>query len=535
MQHTLLEYLYLILIILGLVLLAYRIKIAYPIVLVLGGLLLSFTVEFSRVWIDPEIIFLIFLPPLLYEAAMQTSWKEFWKFRRVIMSFAFPLVIITSTIIAIFAHSYLPGFTLALGFLLGGIISPPDAVSATTIMRQVNAPKSLVSVIEGESLLNDASSLIVVRFALAAVLTGQFSLEKATIDFVLVIVMGVLIGLGIGLLFYFIYRWLRLPSNVETVLTLLAPYIMYYCAEHFEFSGVLAVVSGGLYLSSRRLKMLSYKSRMEGVNVWSNLVFVLNGFIFLLIGLQLPLIVQELGDTSLNEAIRYALVISGVLIITRILCTFGAAWFTILASRFIRVANANPGWKSPLIAGWAGMRGVVSLAAAMSIPLYLSGDQAFPQRNLILFITFVVILVTLVLQGLTLPWLIRKIDMKEEDEALSEDEQNRMILRQLSEYCLEWLRLRHAEAREKNPYVSNLYEKLRTDIALYDQQHQSGVHQDPDVLREYRAIYLEMLEEQRKWLSYINRSTELSDELIRKHLALLDMEEYKVREKYPVV
>src|SRR6185369_9789309 len=174
MQSQFIEYVYLVFIILALVMLANKLKLAYPIVLVLGGLALSFTKTFSNITIDPELIFFIFLPPLLYEAAWQTSWKEFWKWRRVIMSFAFPIVILTSCVVAFAAHALIPGFTLALGFLLGGIVSPPDAISATTIMRQVKVPKILVSVIEGESLLNDAASLIVFRFALVAVITGQF-------------------------------------------------------------------------------------------------------------------------------------------------------------------------------------------------------------------------------------------------------------------------------------------------------------------------------------------------------------------------
>src|SRR6187397_476419 len=202
MQYTFIEYVFLVLIILALVMVANKLRLAYPIVLVLGGLALSFVSGFSNVNIDPDLVFFIFLPPLLYEAAWQTSWKEFWRWRRVITSFAFPIVIITSCVIAFISNAFIPGFTLALGFLLGGIISPPDAISATSIMRNVNAPKSLVSIIEGESLLNDASSLIVFRFALAAVITGQFHFQQAATSFVLVIFMGILVGLLVGIIFY---------------------------------------------------------------------------------------------------------------------------------------------------------------------------------------------------------------------------------------------------------------------------------------------------------------------------------------------
>src|SRR5688572_9366302 len=383
MPAAILEYLYLILILLGLVMIAHKLRVAYPIVLVIGGLFVSQLTIFSDVTINPELVFYIFLPPLLYEAAWQVSWKEFYRWRRVITSFAFPIVILTSCVVAFVSTALIPGFTLALGFLLGGIISPPDAISATTIMRQVKVPRSLQSIIEGESLLNDASSLIVFRFALAAVITGQFHFQEAALNFALVIVMGILIGLVVGLIFYAIHRWLPTTSSIEVVLTLVTPYSMYYAAEHFHFSGVLAVVSGGLFLSSKRQSMLTYKSRMQGMNVWTNIVFVLNGLIFFVIGLQMPAIARQLGNISLNRAIWYGLAISAVLIVARLICTLGASIFTRIASRFIKVADPEPGWKAPLISGWAGMRGVVSLAAALSIPIFIQGEQSFPFRNLI--------------------------------------------------------------------------------------------------------------------------------------------------------
>src|SRR6478609_6086785 len=390
MQGLFIEYIYLIAIILALVMVANKFKLPYPIVLVLGGLAISVTNVFTHVTIDPDLIFFIFLPPLLYEAAWQTSWKEFQRWRRVIMSFAFPIVILTSSVVAFSSWAIIPGFTLALGFLLGGIVSPPDAVSATTIMRQVNAPKTLVSIIEGESLLNDASSLIVFRFALVAVITGQFHMSEAIGSFFLVIVAGTLIGLLIGLIFYAIYRWLPTTPSIEIVLSFVAPYCMYYFAESFHFSGVLAVVSGGLLLSSRRQEILSYRGRVQGSNVWATIGFVLNGIVFLLIGLQLPSIARQVEDVSLVTAIGYGLAISLILIVTRMLSTLGASLFTRFMGQFIKVADRNPGWRGPIIFGWAGMRGVVSLAAALSIPVLLQDGTPFPYRNLILFITFIV-------------------------------------------------------------------------------------------------------------------------------------------------
>jgi Na+/H+ antiporter len=530
MHSAFIQYVFLILIILGLVMLANRLRLAYPIVLVVGGLALSFTAQFSNIAIDPELVFFIFLPPLLYEAAWQISWKEFWKWRRLIANLAFLIVIITATVIAFASSALIPGFTLALGFLLGGIISPPDAISATTIMRRVNVPKSLVSIAEGESLLNDASSLIVFRFALAAVITGQFNFQQAALSFVLVIAGGIAIGLLVGFALYQAHRRLPMTTPIEIVLTLVTPYCLYYAAEYFHFSGVLAVVCGGLFLSSRRQKALNVNSRIQGLNVWANLAFVLTGLVFLLIGLQLRSIVQQLGDTSLPAAIGYALVISLVLIVSRVVCTLGAAAFTRFISRFITVADAHPGWRNPLILGWAGMRSVVSLAAALSIPLMIGEGQPFPYRNLILFITFMVILVTLVFQGLTLPWVIRTVKPENKYSAIPEHEQEIIIQKKIAEAALELLDEKYGKDRGKNERLDNLFGRLEIDLRFLDHELTPS-NPNGNALARYQTVYLELLERQRELLDEMNQSADFDEELIRKYLALIDLEEFKMREK----
>jgi Na+/H+ antiporter len=534
MQSLFLEFIYLIFIIVALVMLAQKLRLAYPIVLVVGGLLLSFTGAFTNIAINPEVVFLIFLPPLLYEGAWQVSWKQFWKWRRVITSFAFPIVILTSCIVALVSHWLIPGFTLALGFLLGGIVSPPDAISATAIMRQVKVPKMLVSVLEGESLLNDASSLIVFRFALAAVLTGQFALREAAGSFLLVIVLGTLIGLVVGLAFYGIQRWLPTTPSIDTVLSLVTPYCMYYAAEHFHYSGVLAVVSGGLLLSSKRNTLLTYRSRIEGVNVWTVLSFVLNGFIFLLIGLQLPTITRQLGATGLPQAIGYGLLVSLTLIVARLGMSFGANAFTRMAGRFITVADPHPSWKLPLISGWAGMRGVVSLASALSIPLLTQQGQPFPYRDLILFITFIVILVTLVFQGLTLPWLIRKVgmaDLEEKYTTIPEAQQELLIQQKLAQQALRYVEEEQPQDAPLNDYLHNLHTRLQLDTQFFAQALNAPGHASTDTLQRYQNIYLGVLEQQRTLLIDMNQRADFDEEIIRKYLAILDLEEYKLREK----
>lgn len=534
MQQAFLEYIYLILIIVVLVMIAQKLKISYPIVLVLGGLVLSFTTPFSHITIDPELIFFIFLPPLLYEAAWTTSWKDFWKFRRIIMSFAFPIVILTSCAVAFVSTALIPGFTMALGFLLGGIVSPPDAISATSVMRNVKVPRDLVSIVEGESLLNDASSLVVFRFAMAAVMTGQFVFAEAVGDFFLVIIMGTVVGLVIGLFVYAVHRWLPTTPAMDIVLSFVTPYIMYYFAELFNFSGVLAVVSGGLLLSNHRHKMLSHLSRIQGTNVWSTVGFVLNGVIFLLIGLQLPAIVEGLENISLSTAIWYGLAISLLLVVTRMLCALGAVHFTKFMSRFIKVADANPGWRGPLIFGWAGMRGVVSLAAALSIPVLMTNGEAFPQRNLILFITFIVILVTLVFQGLTLPWVIRKLNPEERSNRLPMRQQETIIMRKLTETSLKILQEQYGHKIDSNEHMKNMQHRLNAELKHYVNKinNPEGAEEN-DPITETQLISLTILEEQRKLLFQINHKMEYDEEIVRKFLALLDLDETKLREKLP--
>lgn len=534
MDNTFLIYIIFLVVILFLVMLAQRLKVSYPIVLVLGGLILGFVPGLPIPQINPELIFLIFLPPLLYEAAWKTSWKDFWKWRRVIGSFAFGIVILTSCVIAFVSSSIIPGFTLALGFLLGAIISPPDAVSATSILKGVKIPKRLVTIIEGESLLNDASSLIVYRFALTAVISGTFVFQEAAAGFFVVIIMGTLTGLGIALIFYAIHRWLPTTASIDTVLSFIAPYIMYITAEKFHFSGVLSVVSGGLFLSYRSHTILSHLSRIQGTNVWLTIGFVLNGIIFMLIGLELPAIVEQLGTAALPKAIKYGLIISTVLILTRLLCTLGASVFTMIVSKFIKTADSNPGWRDPLIIGWAGMRGVVSLASALSIPLLIHNNMPFPHRNLILFITFVVILVTLVFQGLTLPWVIRWVDTKEKDYPVSAKDQDRRVRERLAKSSLDLLNTTYKAEVDKNELLQSLKLRLESDIKFLDNlnHHEQTEKAEKHLVRNYQEIFSELLDEQRKLLRKINKKAEVDEDVVKKHLTQLDLEEERLRQLF---
>ena len=533
MHHLTLQLTCLLAIILFVVMIAQKIKVAYPILLVLAGLPLGFVPALSGIEIKSDLIFAIFLPPLLYEAAWNTSWKDFWKWRRVISSFAFPIVIITSCVIAFISSALIPGFTLATGFLLGGIISPPDAVSATAILKNIKVPKRFMTIVEGESLLNDASSLVVFRFALAAVATGTFVFHQAAISFVLVIVMGVGIGIAVALLFYAVHRWLPTTTNIDIVLTLITPYAMYMAAEEFHFSGVLAVVSGGLFLSVRRHQFLSNRSRLQGVNVWEAVAFVLNGFVFMLIGLEFPVIIKGLGPGGLHPAITYSLIITGVLIITRFLSTFGASVFTRFMANFITVADSRPGWRGPLVLGWTGMRGVVSLAAALSIPLTLPSGAEFPHRDLILFITFTVIFVTLVLQGLTLPALVKWVKMPDPDYTISFEQQRQLVRKKLSMLSLKVLDDKYNRQLGDNDMVKALQLRLTADMELLkDWEKEDSVQRADDFYKDYRTIMADLTKQQRALLVTLNKKENISDEIIRQQLELLDLEEEKLRQHF---
>lgn len=513
-----------------LVMLAQKLRIAYPIFLVLAGLGIGFIPGIPVFKLDPELIFLVFLPPLLYEAAWYTSWKEFKKWKGPIALLAFGLVFLTSFVVAYAAQSFIPGFTLALGFLLGGIISPPDAVAATTVLKGLKVPRRTVTILEGESLVNDASSLIVFRFALAAVLTGTFSMDQAAGQFFLVAGMGVVVGLAGGHVMYLVHRFLPTSSAIDATLTVMTPYLLFLSAEHFHFSGVMAVVSGGLFMSFRSHEVFTGGgTRITMGAVWHTLIFVLNTLVFILIGLGLPAIVGGLAETSILQGIEYGLYISLTVIVIRLLWIYAVAhiprWIIKERRRAI-----SPGWKNPLIISWAGMRGVVSLATALSIPLLMNDGTAFPHRDLIIFITFVVILVTLVFQGLTLPYVIKLTNISELDPVLPEHEQHMGIRLRLDTLAFEHLHGKYAPAHENNTLITGLKEKLKNDMEGYRKSLTSVEidSKNSSERQEFYKIISEIHALQRKELFKMKNERTFTDEAIRKAEYLLDLNDMKV-------
>ncbi|MEJ7559254.1 MAG: Na+/H+ antiporter [Pedobacter sp.] len=531
MHHTLLQFLILLSAAFLLIMLAQKAKISYPIFLVIAGLGISFIPGIPLVSIDPEVIFLVFLPPLLYEAAWYTSWNDFWKWRRPISLLAFGLVIFTSMAVAYLTSSMIPGFTVALGFVLGGIVSPPDAIAATSVMKNLTIPKRINVILEGESLVNDASSLIVLRFALAAVITGQFSFSQATTEFFMSTVMGIVIGLAVAHLVYAIHRFLPTTASIDAAFTLISPYFMYLAAEQFHYSCVMAVVTGGLFLSYRSHEIFrDGKSRLQTINVWATLVLILNGLVFILIGLELPVIISGLEGYSLWEACSYGLIISATVIALRIVWIYTATYIPRWLSAKIRSAEPSPGWKGPLVMGWAGMRGVVSLAAALSIPIAITSGVAFPHRNLIIFITFVVILVTLVFQGLTLPWLIKTMKIDEIDPQIPEEQQEASIRLRLLKVSIERIEQEYGAEVANIGLLSNLKNEMEHAL-LHSSKRLESMECDEIETAEikiYNKVLKDLYHVQRTELHQIRREKKFSDEVIRKQEMQIDLSDTKL-------
>lgn len=496
-----------------------KLRIAYPIGLVIVGLVVCLIPETPRISLDPELIFIVFLPPLLYESGWAVSWKELWKWRRIIGSFAFLVVFLSAAAVAYAANMLLPGFSLALGFLLGGVVSSPDAVSTAAILRFVKVPKRLASILEGESLLNDASSLIIFRFAAVAVTTGQFVLWQASLQFTWMVIGGVAIGVFFGYIARFLHRRLPTDANTDIILTLLTPYLMYICAELLEASGVIATVIGGLYMAARSRETFSAATRVRAVHVWDSLVFILNGLTFILVGLELPEILEGMRaeGVDVTTATLYGLGITAVLIVVRFLAVLGAIATTQVMKHVITVADDRiPSWRMPVVFGWAGMRGAVSLAAALSIPL-MAGDAPFPHRNLIIYITFVVIFVTLVFQGLTLPALIRMVKLEDPGDYLPEEEADALIAGELARRSIAYVEAHYPEVLQQDERLQGLAAQWRLTLAA-GTEHKSSCQLE---------IYLDILEEQRRVLAELNKRPEISEELVRSYARQIDLEEAK--------
>lgn len=388
---------------------ARRLRFPYPIALVAGGALLGLVPKLPQFPFDPQLILIVVLPPILYQAALLTSWNDFKANIRPISLLAVGLVVVTTVAVGAALKLVVPDVPWAAAFVLGAIVSPPDAVAATAILSRLNIPRRMVTILEGESLVNDASGLVLYKFAIAAVLTGAFSLVDASTQFVIVAVGGIAVGMILAFVFIAIHRHLGDPF-IEVLTTLTIPYAAYIVAETLHLSGVLAVVAAGLVRGRYSPELVSAEMRIIARSVWNLLVFLLNSLIFMLIGLQISDVVASLvGRYSIAELAVIGLFVSIVAIGVRFAWVYPVAYLPRWLSGNLREQEPEPRKRELFIISWCGMRGIVSLAAALALPLTLPDGEPFPQRDLIVFLSFFVIAATLVGQGLTLAPLIRKL------------------------------------------------------------------------------------------------------------------------------
>lgn len=510
----------------GLNVLARWVSVPYPIPLVLGGLALGLVPGVPDLQLEPELVLLVFLPPLLYAAAFFSDLRALKVDLRAISMLAIGLVLLTTVTVAVLGHAVI-GLTWPMAFALGAIVSPTDPVAATAIMRRLAAPRRLVNVVEGESLVNDATALVAYRVAVAAAVSGTFSLADATLEFVAAALGGIAIGLIAGFVVGEIRRRLDDPPT-EITISLFTAYAAFIPADELGLSGVLAAVTCGVYLGWRAPEFISPPTRLQATAVWDVLVFVLNATLFILIGLQLPVIVDGLEGYDAAEVIAYASLVCAAVIGVRFAWLFTMPYLTRMIDRRPQQRNRRVGPRARIVMGWSGMRGAVSLAAALALPLETDAGTPLPERDLILFITFALILVTVVGQGLTLPALIHRLGVRE-DGAEEEAEEVRGRLA-AARAALERLEELAAEEWVRDDTV----ERVRR---AYEFRHRrfsarAGHIEDPDGIEDRSIAYQRLLRDlytaQRRALVELRNSGEISNPVMHRIERELDLEEARL-------
>jgi len=522
-------------------LLAKKLKTPYPIVMVIGGLLLSFLPHVPNVELNPDLVFFVILPPLLYSAAWLTSWREFSYNLVSILFLAFGLVTFTVLGVTALGHFFLPGFDWRVGLVLGAVVAPTDAIAATAIAKRVGLPKRLVDILEGESLLNDASALLALEFGLVLLVGGMRpTFAFGAFRLIYLTAIGILIGLAIGAIVHAVEHRID-DGPIEIALSILTPYVAYLTADALHASGVLAVVACGLYLSRQSSHYLSPAVRLQAWAVWESLTFVLNGLVFVLIGLQLHYVLSSIRDHNLGTLIKYAAVFSAFLILLRLIWMFPGAYFAnLIRRRILHQHEPLPGARRLFILGWTGMRGVISLAAAIALPQTFEDGTPFMQRSMIIFLAFSAILVTLVLQGLTLPPLVRALGLAGSASSHSDEEEaaRRTILTVALEH-LEGLRekdrLREKDARGSDRAKSELAE-VYDDLAQHYRARLADLNEDGDpsadglapmFYKQYVEVSRKLLKVERQTAVQLRNQRRISDEFLRELERELDLSESK--------
>ncbi len=522
MEHIELIVFGLLLAIATLAVLARIVDVPYPVTLVLGGAVIGFLPGVPSVELDPDLVLLIFLPPLLYGAAFFTSVRDLRRNAKPIALLSIPLVLVTMAAVALVAH-YAVGLDWGPAFVLGAIVSPTDAVAPAEIMRRIGAPRRLITIIEGENLTNDWTALVLYRFAIAAVVTGSFSLWEAIPEFVASGVGGVAIGLLGGRIIRAVRARIDDPPT-EITISILSGYAVYLPAEELGLSGVIAAVTVGLYMGWHTPQLTTPLMRLQGIAVWEMLTFILNALLFLLVGLQLPGVLDGLSDST-GELLLWALLVSGMVIAVRLLWMFLVPYAVQMTGRGMGRGPTRAPPAERLALGWAGMRGSVSLAAALAIPLQTDAGATFPDRELIIFLAFGVILVTLVGQGLTLGPLIGRLGLQ--DDGLEEREE-RVARQRIAEAGLGRLE----EIGEPNWIHPDSIGRARTQLDYRRRRFSALVDGDDDGYEEradaWRRLMYDVYDAQREQLVVMRNRGEISDEVRRKIERDLDLEESRL-------
>jgi CPA1 family monovalent cation:H+ antiporter len=501
-----------------------RLKVPHAILLVMAGVVLAVVPGLPTVELAPELVLLIVLPPLIYSSAVAMSWKEFRFNLRPIALLAVGCVAFTAVAAAAAAH-WLLGFPWAVGFVLGAIVSPPDAVAPLSVARRLRLPRRLLVVLEGEGLANDATALILYRFAVAAVGLGGFSLGKAAGIFAVVVVSEILWGLVVGWLMLRLRRWVRDP-RIEITLSLLTPFLAYWPPEHLGGSGVLATVTAGLYISWNGLRMISAATRLQGIFFWDLFIYLIEGMVFLVTGLQARALTAGIHGYPLRELVLPALVVCAVVIVARFVWTYPAIYLPRLLSPSLSRRDPAPPWQFAFVLSFTGVRGIVSLAAALAIPLTIQGGAPFPQRDLILFLTFSVVLVTLVGQGLLLPAVIRGLGLANAgaQEHQAQRAQEHSARQQAVRAALARLEVL-AQQRELPVTVLDPLRVRHNERLRHVQHRGDGDESHHQLLEAHDEIEFLLIQAEREQINAIYRSGDLEDEVRRRIERELDLRE----------
>jgi monovalent cation/hydrogen antiporter len=508
-----------------LLIVAYHSQVPYPILLVVGGAALGFVPGIPDVQLDPDVVLVIVLPPLLYAAAFFSSLRDLRDNIGSISLLAIGLVIATMVGVAFVAHEVIDGMSWQAAFVLGAVVSPTDPVAASAIAARVGAPRRYLTIVEGEALLNDATALVAYKFAVAAVVSGSFSPAEASGRFVLNAILGVAIGLAVGFVIARLRRALD-DAPTEITISLVTPYFAYLPAEALGVSAVLAAVTAGIYLGWRSPELITPATRIQAFSVWEILVFVLNAVLFILVGLQLPGVMDGISGLSTGSIVGYAVAVSAAVIVVRFLWVFPSTYLPRLLSRRIREREPPVHWHFPAIVAWTGMRGAVSLAAALAIPTTIDAGGAFPQRDLIIFLTYAVILATLILQGTTLPMLIRVLGVEDDGNLAQRESKARLLAARAAIDRIEELRELDWVREDTADRMRGMYDfRIRRFSARFDDEDDGAIDRRSE---DYQRLRRKVLEAERAEIIRLRNVGKIDDQIMRRIERDLDLEDTRL-------